>query len=175
MIKTLKRISLDLIEVLLRHPFCLLPFFFYYYTGARAIGLGDTALLLGDMHECIITTSVNNHNITIITGWLFSFLPFGSLEFRGTLVIHHEREFFPGIRIDPVHAAPQLDPLAFATKELHVQIETKGEVTRGETVPDLANLLGKEPNAKVCMSVDEQRVLELFYQTFVANTERLSA
>ena len=69
-----------------RHFFLVIPLLFYWFTSAPTIGLGDTALLVESMQDMTINSQVNTHNITVISGWLFSFLPFGNMAFRGTLV-----------------------------------------------------------------------------------------
>ena len=61
-------------------------FVFYIYTVAPTIGLGDTALLLDGIQVCKINTHVNNHNITVLLGWLFSFLPSDNIAFKGNLM-----------------------------------------------------------------------------------------
>ncbi|MGA9544098.1 MAG: nucleoside hydrolase [Candidatus Sulfotelmatobacter sp.] len=79
---------------------------------------------------------------------------------------------------DPLAVGIALDPTLGTLKEMHVDVETKGEFTRGETV---ANRMGSEeknvlhgdhyeiegvidlkPNARVCMASDADRFLELF-------------
>ena len=79
---------------------------------------------------------------------------------------------------DPLAVGIALDPTLGTLKEMHVDVETKGEFTRGETV---ANRMGSnennvlhgdhyeiegvtdlKPNAKVCLASDAQRFLELF-------------
>ncbi|MGA9305949.1 MAG: nucleoside hydrolase [Candidatus Sulfotelmatobacter sp.] len=79
---------------------------------------------------------------------------------------------------DPLAVGIALDPTLGTLKEMHVDVETKGEFTRGET---LANRMGSDeknvlhgdhyeiegvidlkPNARVCMASDADRFLELF-------------
>jgi inosine-uridine nucleoside N-ribohydrolase len=79
---------------------------------------------------------------------------------------------------DPLAVGIVLDPTLGTLKEMHVDVETKGEFTRGETV---ANRMGSnennvlrgdhyeidgvvklEPNAKVCVASDADRFLQLF-------------
>lgn len=49
-----------------------------------------------------------------------------------------------------------LSPEIFESKEYHVDIETKGELTYGQTVVDLWNTSGKKANARVLLSVKEK-------------------
>lgn len=79
---------------------------------------------------------------------------------------------------DPLAVGIALDPTLGTLKEMHVDVETRGEFTRGETV---ANRMGSDeknvlhgdhyeiegvtylkPNARVCLASDADRFLELF-------------
>jgi inosine-uridine nucleoside N-ribohydrolase len=79
---------------------------------------------------------------------------------------------------DPLAVAIAMDPTLGTLKEMHVDVETKGEFTRGETV---ANRMGSDennilhgdhyeidgmtelkPNARVCLASDRDRFLHLF-------------
>jgi inosine-uridine nucleoside N-ribohydrolase len=79
---------------------------------------------------------------------------------------------------DPLAVGVALDPTLVTLKEMHVDVETKGEFTRGETV---ANRMGYneknvlhgdryviegfdylKPNARVCVASDADRFLQLF-------------
>jgi inosine-uridine nucleoside N-ribohydrolase len=79
---------------------------------------------------------------------------------------------------DPLAVGIALDPTLGTLKEMHVDVETKGEFTRGETV---ANRMGSnennvlhgdhyeiegaielKQNARVCMASDADRFLQLF-------------
>ncbi len=79
---------------------------------------------------------------------------------------------------DPLAVGTAIDPTLVTLKDMHVDVETKGEFTRGETV---ANRMGSDennvlhgdhyeidgvivlkPNARVCMASDADRFLNLF-------------
>lgn len=79
---------------------------------------------------------------------------------------------------DPLAVGIAIDPTLGTLKEMHVDVETKGEFTRGETV---ANRMGAneknvlhgdhyviegydylKPNARVCVASDAPRFLQLF-------------
>lgn len=79
---------------------------------------------------------------------------------------------------DPLAVATVIDPTLVSLKDMRVDVETKGEFTRGETV---ANRMGSDennvlhgdhyeidgviplkPNARVCMGSDADRFLQLF-------------
>ena len=79
---------------------------------------------------------------------------------------------------DPLAVSVVIDPTLVKLKDMHVDVETKGEFTRGETV---ANRMGSYENnvlhgdhyeidgvvtlpnnARVCLSSDAERFLQLF-------------
>lgn len=79
---------------------------------------------------------------------------------------------------DPLAVATVIDPTLVTLKDMHVDVETRGEFTRGETV---ANRMGSDeknvlhgdhyeidgvielkPNARVCLASNADRFLELF-------------
>jgi inosine-uridine nucleoside N-ribohydrolase len=79
---------------------------------------------------------------------------------------------------DPLAVATAIDPSLVTLKDMHVDVETRGEFTRGETV---ANRMGSDennvlhgdhyeidgvielkPNARVCLASDADRFLKLF-------------
>jgi inosine-uridine nucleoside N-ribohydrolase len=79
---------------------------------------------------------------------------------------------------DPSAVAVAIDPTLVKVQEMHVDVETRGEFTRGETVGNRhgdveRNVLHGDryviegvdtvkPNAKVCVDVDADRLLQLF-------------
>ncbi len=79
---------------------------------------------------------------------------------------------------DPLAVAIAMDPTLGTLKEMHVDVETKGEFTRGETVGnrmgsnennvlhgdhyEIEGVVELKPNAKVCMASDADRFLHLF-------------
>jgi inosine-uridine nucleoside N-ribohydrolase len=79
---------------------------------------------------------------------------------------------------DPLAVGIALDPTLGTLKEMHVDVETKGEFTRGETVAnrmgsnennvlhgdhyEIEGVVELKPNARVCMASDAPRFLELF-------------
>ena len=70
-----------------------------------------------------------------------------------------------GVRYNDVLAVSYaIDPGLFRARELHVEIETHSDLTRGQTVADLRDLTGRPPNAKVCLEVDAPRLTVLFTQ-----------
>ncbi len=79
---------------------------------------------------------------------------------------------------DPLAVGIALDPTLGILKEMHVDVETKGEFTRGETVAnrmgsdennvlhgdhyEIEGVIELKPNARVCTASDAPRFLNLF-------------
>lgn len=79
---------------------------------------------------------------------------------------------------DPLAVATVIDPTLVTLKDMHVDVETKGEFTRGETVAnrmgsnennvlrgdhyEIEGIVGLKPNARVCLASDADRFLRLF-------------
>jgi inosine-uridine nucleoside N-ribohydrolase len=70
-----------------------------------------------------------------------------------------------GVRYNDVPAiAYSIDPSLFDCRELYVQIETQGVLTRGQTVADLYGYTGRQPNAMVALDVDLARLTEMWVE-----------
>ena len=79
---------------------------------------------------------------------------------------------------DPLAVGTVVDASIVTLKEIHVDVETKGEFTRGETVAnrmgsdennvlhgdhyEIEGVIPLKPNARVCMASDAERFLQLF-------------
>src|SRR5580700_5950194 len=79
---------------------------------------------------------------------------------------------------DPLAVGVAIDATLVKAPPMHVDVETRGEFTRGETVANRHNMVERnvlqgdrymvegvdkvEPNAKVCVDVDADRFLQLF-------------
>ncbi len=79
---------------------------------------------------------------------------------------------------DPLAVGTAIDPTLVTLKDMHVDVETKGEFTRGETVAnrmgsdennvlhgdhyEIEGVVALKPNARVCMASDADRFLNLF-------------
>jgi inosine-uridine nucleoside N-ribohydrolase len=79
---------------------------------------------------------------------------------------------------DPLAVGIALDPTLGTLKEMHVDVETKGEFTRGETVAnrmgsneknvlhgdhyEIEGVIELNPNARVCLASDADRFLQMF-------------
>lgn len=94
------------------------------------------------------------------------------------LLVRVEELGFPGTAVyDAVAVGAAIDPTIVTTQKMRVEIETRGELTRGETVAYRYNLVDKveprdgrhvvvgmlrvEPNTDVCVDVDVERFLKL--------------
>ena len=78
----------------------------------------------------------------------------------------------------PLAVATVIDPSLVTLKDMHVDVETKGEFTRGETVAnrmgsdernvlhgdhyEIEGVIELKPNARVCLASDADRFLQLF-------------
>jgi inosine-uridine nucleoside N-ribohydrolase len=79
---------------------------------------------------------------------------------------------------DPLAVGIALDPTLGTLREMHVDVETKGQFTRGETVAnrmgsdeknvlhgdhyEIEGVIPLQPNARVCLASDAERFLQLF-------------
>ena len=66
-----------------------------------------------------------------------------------------------------------IDPSILETKYLRVDIETRGEFTRGETVVDVYRVTGKSPNADVAFDLDLKKFKGLIFDTIRYFDEKL--
>ncbi|HDH63065.1 MAG TPA: nucleoside hydrolase [Firmicutes bacterium] len=98
----------------------------------------------------------------------------GKMNGRVSRVISPLLKFFAstnkevfGINGAPLHDALAvsyvIDPSILKTEYLHVDIETRGEFTRGETVVDVYRVTGKDPNADVAFEVDVKKFKNLIF------------
>jgi inosine-uridine nucleoside N-ribohydrolase len=79
---------------------------------------------------------------------------------------------------DPLAVGTAIDPTLVTLKDMHVDVETRGEFTRGETVAnrmgsnennvlhgdhyEIEGVIPLKPNARVCLASDADRFLKLF-------------
>jgi inosine-uridine nucleoside N-ribohydrolase len=72
---------------------------------------------------------------------------------------------------DPMAIAVAADPSLVKTGRYHVEIETKSDLTRGQTVTDRRDWLPesyrKTPNTNVCTSIDGERFVEMFMNRII--------
>ncbi|MEH7392563.1 nucleoside hydrolase [Bacillus sp. JJ1503] len=65
---------------------------------------------------------------------------------------------------DPLAVAVALDKSLVKTEKYYVDVETKSDLSYGQTICDFRNLLKKEPNVNICVDVDHERFLERFIE-----------
>jgi inosine-uridine nucleoside N-ribohydrolase len=69
------------------------------------------------------------------------------------------------IRYNDVPAiAYAIDPSLFTCQDVHVRIETQGQLTRGQTIADLRGQGGELPNVTVAFAVDAARLTQLWVE-----------
>jgi inosine-uridine nucleoside N-ribohydrolase len=90
-----------------------------------------------------------------------------------------EKSGYPGAAMyDPLAVGTVIDPTLVTLKDMHVDVETKGEFTRGETVAnrmgsnennvlhgdhyEIEGTISLKPNARVCVGSDADRFVSLF-------------
>lgn len=62
---------------------------------------------------------------------------------------------------DPITVAIAIDRAVASVQRCHVDVETSGEFTSGATSVDLHDMLGKEPNVDVAITLDVERFWQL--------------
>ena len=62
--------------------------------------------------------------------------------------------------------ASLVDPSVISTHHLHVDVETTGELTIGETVVDTNFRSRREPNIDVALDADERKFVAMLLETF---------
>lgn len=81
--------------------------------------------------------------------------------------LNANKEFF-GFNGAPLHDALAvsylIDESILELKDFYVDIETKGELTRGKTVVDVYGVTGKEKNVKVAVDLDLKKFKSLIFE-----------
>jgi inosine-uridine nucleoside N-ribohydrolase len=101
-------------------------------------------------------------------------------------VARSEKSGYPGAAMyDPLAVATVIDPTLVTLRSMHVDVETKGEFTRGETVAnrrgsdennvlhgdhyEIEGVIPLQPNARVCVASDADRFVRLFVDRITAS------
>jgi inosine-uridine nucleoside N-ribohydrolase len=101
-------------------------------------------------------------------------------------VTRSEKSGYQGAAMyDPLAVAVVIDPTLVTLQNMHVDVETKGEFTRGETVAnrhgsdennvlhgdhyEIEGVVQLKPNARVCLASDSDRFLRLFVDRITGN------
>jgi inosine-uridine nucleoside N-ribohydrolase len=64
-----------------------------------------------------------------------------------------------------------IDDSLFKIQEYHVRISTHDELTKGQTVADIAKRFGRLPNTKVLMGVETKKLTKMFTERVVSYSE----
>lgn len=95
----------------------------------------------------------------------------------GFLQSHFEFYKAQGFDGDPIHDLCAVASLVkkdiFTMVHCHVDVETKGEFTKGETVVDLQNKYGKTKNSFVCIEVDREAFVEFLKDRVIKLSEKV--
>lgn len=65
---------------------------------------------------------------------------------------------------DPCTIMYLLHPEIFESQDYYVDVETKGELTYGQTVVDVWRTTGKRANARVLLKVDREKFFQIFFE-----------
>ncbi len=111
-------------------------------------------------------------------------------EFIGKLadfyLTRSEKSGYQGAAMyDPLAVATVIDPTLVTLESMHVDVETRGEFTRGETVAnrrgsdennvlhgdhyEIEGVVDLKPNARVCVGSDRDRFVRLFVERITGN------
>lgn len=78
------------------------------------------------------------------------------------------QRMYPGISgcgmHDPLAVAVAADPTLVGTQAMYVDVETRGEISRGQTVGDRRFGAKATPNMNVCLTVDAPRFIRTFLE-----------
>jgi inosine-uridine nucleoside N-ribohydrolase len=85
--------------------------------------------------------------------------------------IRHEVQWFVdnldwsgGQIYDACAVAAVIEPGILQTKPMHVDIELRGELTRGRTVADITGYQKKTPNVDVGVGIDRERFMQILFE-----------
>ncbi|GAA4697366.1 pyrimidine-specific ribonucleoside hydrolase [Promicromonospora umidemergens] len=121
-------------------------------------GLPITMVGLNISHQALITESV----IQRIAGIGNRTSEFGVELLRFFCGTYDAVEGMPeGPLHDPITVAIAIDRAVASVQRCHVDVETSGEFTSGATCVDLHDMLGKEPNVDVAITLDVDRFWHL--------------
>jgi inosine-uridine nucleoside N-ribohydrolase len=140
--------------------------------GRRPAGAGGINIVRGADHR----GRSRRHRATVLEERDLG--PLAQLDgWRARLALHFVRYLMASYRRlgrpaqcvlhDPLSAGVCLDPDLVTTARLHVDIETRGELTRGMTVADRRPAPAKAPSVEVALSVDAGRFQAEFLDALV--------
>lgn len=123
-------------------------------------GIPLTVCGLDVTEKAMITTadrdrirSFNNPVSSVVADWLtFFFKHYGELGYDGA-PLH-----------DPCAVMVLIHPDIFEIKDVHVEVETKGEYCRGAVIGDFLGVTGKKPNVHAVMNVNRDAFMKYLYE-----------
>jgi pyrimidine-specific ribonucleoside hydrolase len=130
-----------------------------YRSGAKIVQIGL------DICDQVEISAVQQQRVwqanTQATRLLQALTPCLQTSYRRRDLLRHA----DSIRYNDVPAmAYAIDPSLFTCRDVHVRIETQGELTRGQTVADLRGQGGEPPNVTVAFAVDAARLTQLWVE-----------
>ena len=116
-------------------------------------GLDVTEKAIIKPDEIPAIRAVGNQAADIVAGWLEFFIRYPmDIGYEGAPV--H----------DPCAVLVLTHPEIFTFRDLHVDIELAGTLTRGETVADFRAFSDKKPNVTCALDIDRERYVELLIE-----------
>ena len=129
-------------------------------------GLADLTLVpLDATHKALVTTAdcerlratgtpAGEAAAAIIEGRIKAYDDLQPMETPGAAPVH-----------DALCVAFLVDPAVISGRRVHVDVETRGELTLGRTVMDTHDRFGREPNAFIASDADAPRFVSLLLET----------
>lgn len=113
-------------------------------------GLDVTERALVQPEDVLRIRAVGNHVAEVVADWLDFFYQF------------HKARGYAGAPVhDAVSVAALIKPEILTTRQLYVEVETRGDYCKGATIADLNGNLGKAPNVTVIFDLDRAAFVEL--------------
>lgn len=108
----------------------------------------EKALCYPEEYERI--RQIGNPVSDVVAGWFDFFMKhLSSLGWKGA-TLH-----------DPCAVLTVVHPELFTFKEVYVEVELKGQYTRGATVPDYYGVNNQKPNVKAAVDIDREAFIEM--------------
>ena len=124
-------------------------------------GIDFTLVPLDVTYQCLLTTQ-HIEQITLARPEIKNFIKEST---RFYIEFHAEYQGIQGCAInDPLAAAILIDPTLVENRDYFLSVDLSGGPSKAKTIADHYGALKKAPNAKVSMTVDVDRFMQLFIQ-----------
>ena len=124
-------------------------------------GIDLTLVPLDVTYQCLLTTQ-HIEQITLARPEIKNFIKEST---RFYIEFHAEYQGIQGCAInDPLAAAILIDPTLVENRDYFLSVDLSGGPSKAKTIADHYGALKKAPNAKVSMTVDVDRFMQLFIQ-----------